>query len=227
MARSTTWVPAVSAPPLQGGHVTAAGPSNGARPPMIMMHDVEKHFGTLARAEEHPARRAGRSGGDRHRAVWIGEIDPVPDHQPAGIDRLRRDRHRRGPAARGGQGTGAVARRRRHGVPVVQPVRAQDDPAERHARTDQGPQDGKKDADELADSLLKRVGIAEQRDKLPAQLSGGQQQRVAIARALAMKPKVMLFDEPTSALDPEMVERGPRRHGLAGQGGYDDGGRHP
>jgi len=63
----------------------------------------------------------------------------------------------------------------------------------------------KKDADELADSLLQRVGIAEQRDKLPAQLSGGQQQRVAIARALAMKPKVMLFDEPTSALDPEMV----------------------
>jgi glutamate transport system ATP-binding protein len=49
------------------------------------------------------------------------------------------------------------------------------------------------------------VGIAEQKDKLPAQLSGGQQQRVAIARALAMKPKVMLFDEPTSALDPEMV----------------------
>ena len=64
---------------------------------------------------------------------------------------------------------------------------------------------GKRDAEELGDSLLERVGIAEQRDKLPAQLSGGQQQRVAIARALAMKPKVMLFDEPTSALDPEMV----------------------
>jgi glutamate transport system ATP-binding protein len=63
----------------------------------------------------------------------------------------------------------------------------------------------KSDADELAVSLLQRVGIAEQKDKLPAQLSGGQQQRVAIARALAMKPKVMLFDEPTSALDPEMV----------------------
>jgi len=63
----------------------------------------------------------------------------------------------------------------------------------------------KKDAEDLAVSLLKRVGIAEQKDKLPAQLSGGQQQRVAIARALAMKPKVMLFDEPTSALDPEMV----------------------
>jgi glutamate transport system ATP-binding protein len=64
----------------------------------------------------------------------------------------------------------------------------------------------KKAANDLAVGLLDRVGIAEQKDKLPAQLSGGQQQRVAIARALAMKPKVMLFDEPTSALDPEMVQ---------------------
>src|SRR4051794_35919282 len=63
----------------------------------------------------------------------------------------------------------------------------------------------KKAADELGMSLLDRVGIVSQKDKLPVQLSGGQQQRVAIARALAMKPKVMLFDEPTSALDPEMV----------------------
>ncbi len=53
--------------------------------------------------------------------------------------------------------------------------------------------------------LLKRVGVADQAGKYPAQLSGGQQQRVAIARALAMDPTVMLFDEPTSALDPEMV----------------------
>ena len=64
---------------------------------------------------------------------------------------------------------------------------------------------GKKEAEERAVALLERVGIASQKDKLPAQLSGGQQQRVAIARALAMQPKVMLFDEPTSALDPEMV----------------------
>ncbi len=64
----------------------------------------------------------------------------------------------------------------------------------------------RKKAQELGGALLERVGISEQRDKLPAQLSGGQQQRVAIARALAMQPKVMLFDEPTSALDPEMVQ---------------------
>jgi general L-amino acid transport system ATP-binding protein len=64
----------------------------------------------------------------------------------------------------------------------------------------------KKEAEELAMSMLERVKIPEQARKFPGQLSGGQQQRVAIARALAMQPKVMLFDEPTSALDPEMIK---------------------
>ncbi|HSN22057.1 MAG TPA: amino acid ABC transporter ATP-binding protein [Usitatibacter sp.] len=61
------------------------------------------------------------------------------------------------------------------------------------------------EAEARALKLLERVGLAEQRDKFPAQLSGGQQQRVAIARALSMDPIAMLFDEPTSALDPEMI----------------------
>jgi polar amino acid transport system ATP-binding protein len=64
----------------------------------------------------------------------------------------------------------------------------------------------KREAKELAHSLLEKVGILDKEKHYPAQLSGGQQQRVAIARALAMQPKMILFDEPTSALDPEMIQ---------------------
>jgi polar amino acid transport system ATP-binding protein len=63
----------------------------------------------------------------------------------------------------------------------------------------------KKDAEDIAMELLRKVNIAEKAGAYPAKLSGGQQQRVAIARSLAMNPKAILFDEPTSALDPEMI----------------------
>ena len=185
--------------------MTAAGPSNGARPPMIKMHDVEKHFGTLHVLKniqlDVPAGQVviviGPSG--------IGEVDAVPDHQPAGIDRLGEIAIDGVPLPAEGKGLAQL----RADVGMV----FQSFNLFAHKTILQnvtlGPikvrKMSKKDADELADALLERVGIAEQGDKLPAQLSGGQQQRVAIARALAMKPKVMLFDEPTSALDPEMV----------------------
>ena len=64
---------------------------------------------------------------------------------------------------------------------------------------------GTKDAEELAEKHLVRVGLGDKLNHYPAQLSGGQQQRLAIARALAMNPNYLLLDEVTSALDPELV----------------------
>jgi len=56
-----------------------------------------------------------------------------------------------------------------------------------------------------AESLMKRVGIWEFRNKLPGKLSGGECQRAAVVRAMINTPSILLADEPTGALDSENV----------------------
>lgn len=58
-----------------------------------------------------------------------------------------------------------------------------------------------KEATELADFLLTKVGLEAFRDKYPAQLSGGMQRRAELARAMINKPEIMILDEPFRGLD--------------------------
>ncbi len=189
------------------GATTAAGTSTGtaSAPPMISMHNVDKHFGDLHVLRdvnlEVPRGQVvivlGPSGSGKSTLCrTINRLEPI-DSGSIAVDGVKLPAEGR-----------ALAKLRADVGMVFQsfnlfahktildnvglgPIKVR--------RID------KKRARARAMELLERVGIADQAGKYPAQLSGGQQQRVAIARALAMDPKVMLFDEPTSALDPEMV----------------------
>ena len=59
----------------------------------------------------------------------------------------------------------------------------------------------KKQAEEKARELLKKLGLETKSDAYPCELSGGQRQRVAIARALSTKPELIVADEPIASLD--------------------------
>ncbi len=184
---------------------SSARPGGDSREPMVVIKDVNKHFGDL-----HVLR-------DINLTVGRGEVVVVLGPSGSGKSTLCRAINRLETIEAGTitidgkvlpeEGKGLAQLRADVGM-VFQSFNLFAHKTIRDNVT-LGPikvrKTSKSEAKKQAEALLKRVGIEAQADKFPAQLSGGQQQRVAIARSLAMGPKVMLFDEPTSALDPEMV----------------------
>ncbi|MEQ8174605.1 MAG: ATP-binding cassette domain-containing protein [Syntrophomonadaceae bacterium] len=56
---------------------------------------------------------------------------------------------------------------------------------------------------QIADDMLKRLGLTDAADRRVSTYSGGMRRRLDIAMSLIGKPRLIFLDEPTTGLDPE------------------------
>ncbi len=53
------------------------------------------------------------------------------------------------------------------------------------------------------ESVLKKVGLYEDKDRIAGNFSGGMKQQFSVAASIMSDPKILFMDEPTTGLDPE------------------------
>ncbi len=66
---------------------------------------------------------------------------------------------------------------------------------------------GVDEALEIADEVLKEVGLYEKRLELAGMLTGPEKKLLELARALAMRPKLLLLDEVMAGMPPAEIDR--------------------
>lgn len=63
----------------------------------------------------------------------------------------------------------------------------------------------RREAEERAHDVLKRLKIDDLAHDFPGDISNGQRKRAGLARAMVTNPEILIYDEPTTGLDPVMT----------------------
>ncbi len=198
--------------------MTANGPVDGGRTPLLSVHDLHVHFKVRGGGWPWSAGRTLKAVNGVSFDVYPGETLGVVGESGCGKSTLARALMNLVPATEGkiawlGQDMGAAAapawqQVRRNVQMVFQDPLASLNPRMNVAqivgeplRTHEPGLSGDQVLERVK-AILVRVGLSDTHMyRYPHEFSGGQCQRIGIARALILRPKLIICDEPVSALD--------------------------